>query len=231
MAADVEPAAEPVQPVEAPAVPAAELPTMEIPVQPAVDRQSVAARREPRRPRRRVVIMASFFAAAALLIGGLGVAVANMTGGDDPVTDLADDPSTEHVKTAATAPADPCPDSVEGDTTTGDGAGDQSSPAGAVLAWNHNYYVTRSAKNAKAVTTENAVATEPELQKAIDAVPAGSTHCVTITDLGKGLLRVKLAVTAPQGQPDLKPQLVQTTRAGGRWWIESIRKDETGASR
>ena len=181
-------------------------------------------RRAPQRPRRRLVIMGGFFAAAVLVIVAVGVGLASLVdGGDGGSPELVDEPTTEQAQSSAVAAVDPCPDRVQGSTTYGDGTGDQKSGPGAIQAWNHAYYVTRSAREAKSVTTARAVADEPELQKAIDAV-AGSTHCLAITERGDGVYAVRLTVTAPQAQPEVIEQLVQTTRAGGRWWIESISK-------
>ena len=133
---------------------------------------------------------------------------------------------------APTTPADPCPEEVSGTTTTGNGPGGQTSGPDVIKAWNYAYYVTRQAAAAKAVTTPGAVAEVPAIQKYIDAVPAGSTHCLTITEGVADSFRVKIAIIPPSsGQPpEVIPQIVQTVQAGGKWWIASIKPDTSSAS-
>lgn len=185
----------------------------------------MGGRRAPSRPRRRqVVIMAAFFAVGALVLGGIGVAVASIGSDTAPAPTLVADPSKD---ASAAPPPDPCPERAGSGKTAGDGAGDQKSGPGAILAWNHAYYVSRSARQAKSVTTTGAVATEADLQKVIDGIPQGTTHCVAITDRGAGRYSVVLTVTTPGVALDVFNQAVQTTHANGRWWIESIRKEET----
>ncbi|GAC62352.1 MULTISPECIES: hypothetical protein [Gordonia] len=182
-------------------------------------------RREPRRPRRQVVILSAFFTVLAVIVVGVSMSLASIGGDDSPAAEPGDGVSSAQESAAAAAP-DPCPERVEGNTTYGDGVGDQRSGAGAIQAWNHAYYVTRSAREAKSVTAAGAVADEPKLQTAIDQVPAGTTHCLTMIDRGQGLYAVRLMVTPPGEQPYPIKQLVQTAPANGRWWIESIKKDE-----
>lgn len=133
---------------------------------------------------------------------------------EEPPVAVSDDPT----------PVDPCPETVEGTTTSGNGVGDQSSGAGAILAWNYRYYVTRNAAAAKAVTAENAVAAEADLEEAISLVPAGTAHCVQITDRGHGVYAVELTVSN-LSQPIR--QLVQTKKVDDRWLIESFTKDKS----
>lgn len=182
---------------------------------------SVAQRRAPRRPRgKQMAIMAGAFGVSAAVVAVLAAIL--MGGAEDVSSAQAPADTSTSTVHAGQAPADSCPEVTEGITTAGDGAGDQKSGAGAILAWNYRYYVARSARAAKAVTDAGAVATEADLQAAIDAVPEGTTHCVQITDRGQGLYAVRLTVsneTAPIRQ------LVRTKEVEGRWLIESFRKD------
>lgn len=120
-----------------------------------------------------------------------------------------------------------CPARSDGNVTTGRDAGGTDSSAGVIKAFNDAYYTQR---DANAVSQFVLPAARPavipsleNLQKAIDALPANTTHCLTITDLGGGLNRVDLAQfdPAPGGDRATFHQLVQTTNDNGRWLIVS----------
>lgn len=163
---------------------------------------------------RRVAIISVIGAAVLLLTLAIAAVVRTVDGG----TSRPSEP-------IATPPA-ACTESVDGPVTVGNGAGGQTSGPDAILAWNRAYYVERDAAAARSVTADGAVAAEPELQAAINKVPAGTTHCLTITDLGAGRYDVALTVLPPDGAaPKVLHQVIETTSdSDGTTWITAIRK-------
>lgn len=125
---------------------------------------------------------------------------------------------------AAADPQNTCPAGVNGSVTTGNGPGDQTSGPGVIQAFQWAYYVSRDAAEAKAVTASSAALSVNEMQEFIDQRPAGTTHCLVMTDQGSGLYAVQLTESPPEGSPIVYSQLIQTTNSGGRTWIASIRK-------
>ena len=131
----------------------------------------------------------------------------------------------------------PCPSSAADGVVTGNGAGDQDSGPGVIEAFNHAYYTLRSAAAARAVAAPGAVADEPVMQGYIDKIPAGTTHCLTISPLSPNTFRVVLTEIPPtSGQPgrpgDPSPtppvaihQKITTVESGGKVWIASINPD------
>lgn len=187
----------------------------------------------PRRSRpqasRRAVIAA---VAVVVLFSTAGIALLfNIFGGATHSAGTRDPVEALGGGAAASAPpvvADECPEGVEGPVTVGNDAGDQRSGPGVIKAFDHAYYVERSGAAARAVATPNGVGTTQALQASIDAIPADTRHCLTITDRGNGLFAVQLTQTPPDGgQPTVYRQLIQTVQAGGKTWISSIRKDTT----
>ncbi|WP_305093829.1 hypothetical protein [Prescottella sp. R16] len=83
------------------------------------------------------------------------------------------------VPAAESAPPEPwCVESVEGGRSVGRGPGSTSDGPGAIRAFDHAYYVERDGgRVASLMVDPNPVA---EIQRWIDAVPAGTEHCVTV---------------------------------------------------
>lgn len=184
------------------------------------------ARARPRASRRVLV------AAAVVVVVAVGAGMTlvssvfdGTTGGDaprDPVAVLGGE-----VSSSAPSPVvDECPEKTDGSVTVGNDAGDQFSGPGVIKAFDYAYYVLRSSAQARAVATPNGVGTTQALQASIDALPAETRHCLTITERGNGLFAVQLTQTPPDGgQPTVYSQLIQTVQAGGKTWIASIRKN------
>ncbi|MBE7190355.1 hypothetical protein [Jatrophihabitans endophyticus] len=106
-------------------------------------------------------------------------------------------------------------------------AGGDRGGAQVIKKFDYAYYVTRSGAAARAVVTPTArVGDAAALQDYIDhQLPAGTTHCLQITDRGDGLFAVTLAETRPGQQPTLLYQLVRTVDLGGRTFITAIDTD------
>jgi hypothetical protein len=160
-------------------------------------------------------------AAATTVVVGIAamIAVTQLSGSSQPDTRATQPPAT----TSAT-PSDPCPTIVDGAVTTGHGSGDQKTGAGAILAFNYAYYVDRSAAAARAVAAPNAVATADVMQRYIDQRPAGTQHCLSITDRGRGTYSVVLTEIPPEpgAQPIVYRQTIKTIQSRGKSWIASI---------
>lgn len=156
---------------------------------------------------------------AAIVIGGGVAAVNAVSGSDDPPASLLPESSS--------VAAQACESSASGPVTTGNGAGDGKSPAGAVLAFQYGYYVQRDADAAlKAVAKDRIVGDSTALQKGIDAVPEGTTHCVSITTESKNTAEVEIIETHPDGTELVHEQTVTTTRDGDRVVIETIKENK-----
>ncbi|MFW0783709.1 hypothetical protein AAFP35_04250 [Gordonia sp. CPCC 206044] len=166
-------------------------------------------------------------AAAVIVIAVAAGITVSQLGGDDSEssTDAVGPTSTT---STSTTPAETCESIVDGAVTTGDGPGDQASGPGVILAFNHAYYVDRSAKAARAVAAPNAVATQPVMQKYIDQREPGTKHCLSITDRGNNTYSVVLTEIPPDpsADPIVYRQTIRTVESRGKTWIASIKADE-----
>lgn len=113
--------------------------------------------------------------------------------------------------------------------SSGNDAGGPRGGVEVIKAFQYAYYVTRSATAAQAFQAPAARRTTADkLQGFINAVPAGTTHCVAITDRGAGLFAVTINEMVPGQPPNLFYQLVQTADVGDKTLITSVIKDPTG---
>lgn len=126
---------------------------------------------------------------------------------------------------AATAAATPgCADTVEDGRVRGSGPGSLDSPADTVLAFDHAYYVERSAEKAFEAVSPSSRMTEDQLRsEGIDRLAEGTSHCVEIRELGPTLLEVDLTEFPPESEPVLIRQRVRVAEnEDGTWGIVSI---------
>ncbi|WP_052314471.1 hypothetical protein [Nocardia thailandica] len=112
---------------------------------------------------------------------------------------------------------------------SGFGPGDTSSGPGAILGFNYAYYVQRSAEQARRFLTADAlVGPGDRLQAGIDAVPAGTRHCVTISPLVRLGDADLWAVTVTEYHPTTEPfaprQIITTRTLGAATLISSINR-------
>lgn len=201
----------------------------------AEDRQAVrlpGAAPDDGRNTKRLLIGAAACAVTVLAVGGIGYA---LIGGDEETDDqpniaasTLDQSSTSPTQQAVEpAPVVPdCPERSEGALTTGRGAGDLDSGAGAILAFNYAFYVKRSAADAAAAVQPSSVpamfTNVESLQNAINGIPSGTTHCLSITSLGNGRYNAELSQVPPGGgAPAVYHQLIQTSRSNGKTLIVS----------
>lgn len=166
------------------------------------------------RPSRRPVRIALAVTAGAAVLGGSSVLGFMVMRG-------ATGPGTEPVAAAATPG---CEDRVEHGRVTGSGPGSLDSPAGAVLAFDHAYYVDRSAKKAFAAVAPSSRMTEEQLRvEGIDRLAEGTTHCVQVSEIAPTLLEVELTEFPPEADPILIRQRIRVAEnPHGTWGIVSI---------
>ncbi|NKV32781.1 hypothetical protein GS921_24330 [Rhodococcus hoagii] len=120
---------------------------------------------------------------------------------------------------------------TESDTvTTGDGEGDQDSVAGVILAFQHAYYVERDAKKMEPLLAKDSNIRDLDaLQKGIDSVERGTTHCLRITPEGDKAALTEVTEVAPDGAETVFEQRVTTTRDSDRVRIVSIESVDEGS--
>ncbi|AZZ80072.1 hypothetical protein C5O27_02305 [Gordonia alkanivorans] len=238
----------PALPVE-PSAPRFETPVAEIPGKPSSDldaflaeaEKSVRAKRKTMSGRapgwRRFLGSGPRIAgaAAAILVIVVTVVVSiSLAGGG------SDRPGVTADATASTAPTEvpstsgvvghpACAQRPIGSGTTvsnDDETGDQESGPGAIRAFNHAYYVLRSAKAARAVAAPGAVASEYVMQQYIDQRPIGTRHCLKITERAPGEYSVVLTELQPDAAPITYRQVIRTSTTGGQTFIQSIKSVE-----
>ncbi|MFI9410056.1 hypothetical protein [Nocardia gamkensis] len=144
-------------------------------------------------PRRVWVWLAAGLGGAAV-VAGLGFSWVADT--PDPVTAIptltAAPPATlPHLSGACTG--------LSGQTVT-DSAGDTRSVAGVIAAFEHAYYVQRSAEAAMRFVAPEAGLVIEALAAGIASVPAGATHCVAITPIAGSTAEVHVVQQHPDGQ-------------------------------
>ncbi|MEV6361386.1 hypothetical protein [Nocardia asteroides] len=129
---------------------------------------------------------------------------------------------------AATPRESPCAGTTSPSVSvTGSGPGDTTSGPAAILGFNYAYYVHRSAEEARQfLTAEPAVKPGDWLQAGIDAVPAQTHHCVTISPLDTfgdtELWAVTVTEYHPHGEPFAPRQIITTRTVDGQTRISSI---------
>lgn len=103
-------------------------------------------------------------------------------------------------------------------------AGGTGSGPDAVLAFQYAYYVTRSGEQARAAATPDAdVSPAAVIQRGIDSIPVGTTHCVRITTVAADRFTVEVTEFRPAGAPaTYTKQSVRTAVVGDRTYIAGI---------
>lgn len=188
------------------------------------------------RTRRALVAAVAGLCVAGIAIVGVGAWVWSSIGWlhSDSSTTALDLPArsveaSTPAPTPSKAPAagDPgCPSGSDGPVSFGRDSGGTRGGVEVIKFFDFAYYVTRSGTAARTVVAPTgAVGDAARLQSFIDKVPAGTTHCLQITDRGRGLYAVTVAVTEPSKQPELVFQLINTADVGDRTVITSIAPD------
>lgn len=167
--------------------------------------------------------------AAALLVGMAIVAtVVRLAAGppkaEPPVPPAPAAAGGSALPAAAGPAAGFCPVQQDAQVVQSAGPGSTSSGTDSILRFQHAYYVDRSAAKAWEVVAPGAVESKEGLQRAIDAVPLGTRHCVQISAAGPGRHKVVVTVLGPDGKPAVYPMSIATNLIGGRALITSIAK-------
>ncbi|MFI2560212.1 hypothetical protein [Nocardia farcinica] len=102
--------------------------------------------------------------------------------------------------------------------------GGTTSGPDAVLGFQYAYYVERSGERARQfVAPAAAVPAAAVIQRGIDSIPAGTTHCVRIAALGDTMYAVEVTEYRPGGAPaTYNKQMVTTEVIDGRVLIAGI---------
>ena len=81
-----------------------------------------------------------------------------------------------------------------------------------IFGFNHAYYVDRSAEQAsRFLTPDSVIAAGDRLQTGIDAVPADTRHCVSISSLGSFGDAARWKVTVDEFRPGFEPWVAEQT--------------------
>ncbi|KAF0848461.1 hypothetical protein FNL39_102611 [Nocardia caishijiensis] len=158
-------------------------------------------------------------AAAVLLVVALvlTIGLVKRGGGEDP------GPTAAPVTSAAAGTE--CRAAADPGVTVGNGAGDTSSGAKAILGFQYGFYVERSGARVREFVAPDAVNISPAdvIQKAIDEqIPAGTKHCVKMRETTLGIYDVELREWHPDGSANVYKQEIVTTQTEGKWQVKSI---------
>lgn len=117
-----------------------------------------------------------------------------------------------------------CVESGETGRVSGSGPGSLDTPAETVLAFDHAYYVERSAEKAFEAVSPSSRMTEEQLRvDGVEKLAEGTGHCVAISELSPTLLEVELTEYPPEAEPVLIRQRVRVEEnPDGTWGIVSI---------
>ncbi|MEV6362172.1 hypothetical protein [Nocardia asteroides] len=101
------------------------------------------------------------------------------------------------------------------------GPGDTRTPAGVIAAFEHAYYVERSAEAALKLVSPDAGLAPDRLAAAIAALPLGTTHCVGITSIADNTTEVHLVELRPDGRRFDYLQLINVAASGSAGLVVS----------
>jgi len=178
-----------------------------------------------------VVLLLGILGAGAVAVANIGDSGGDSSGPPSPMA-LPPTPSTVTSSSATASPSKPsaapvagaeCKESQTPTVTTGAGKGDTASVAGAVLAFDHAYYVERDAQKIKPLLAKDSELRNLDaIQKGIDSVPKGTKHCLRIVADGPDAATVELTETAPNGASTVFKQRFVTARQGGEVRIVTV---------
>ncbi|MFC3963013.1 hypothetical protein [Nocardia jiangsuensis] len=183
---------------------------------------AVRAQAPPEEGRRRRAFVVLGVAVLLLVLAAFGV-VYLLGSGTDRTGSAPVVPSAMQFSSAG-GPAAECRASRTPTEVRGAGRGGAMSGPDAILAFQYAYYVDRSGAAARQlVAPEAAVSPAEVIQRGIDSIPAGTTHCVRITGVGDNRYSVEVTEQRPGGVPaSYSRQTVTTAEIGGRTLITGI---------
>ncbi|WKG10531.1 hypothetical protein QX204_03245 [Nocardia sp. PE-7] len=158
-------------------------------------------------------------AAAVLLVVALvlTIGLVKRGGGADPGVTAAPIPSI--------ASASECQTVAEQSVTVGNGPGDTTAGARAILGFQYAFYTDRSGAKVRDYVAPDAENISPAetIQQAIDSqIPPGTTHCVKMRETTLGRYDVELREMHPDGSAVVYKQEIITTNTDGKWQVKSI---------
>ncbi|WP_327116470.1 hypothetical protein OHB12_04685 [Nocardia sp. NBC_01730] len=174
-----------------------------------------AARR--RIPRRVWIGLGTTLSVAAVLVG---TAINSITNQPETITAI---PTLTAGPPTTTAPASTACAGLSGQAVT-DTAGGNDSLTGVIAAFEHAYYVQRSAEAALRLVAPQAGLAPEALAAGIASVPTGTTHCVAITAITDDTADVHLVERHPDGARTDYLQLVNVRHEAGAVVITNIQK-------
>ncbi|WP_433195181.1 hypothetical protein ACQP1G_40625 [Nocardia sp. CA-107356] len=127
----------------------------------------------------------------------------------------------------STSAALSCPASRDGKVTRGNGQGDTSSGAGAILGFQYEFYVGRNGERARKYVASDAenVSTAEIIQQAInEQIPVGTTHCLRIAEVATDTFEVDLTEHRPDGTTNVYRQTVTTVNRDGKTVLFAIKE-------
>jgi hypothetical protein len=139
-------------------------------------------------------------AAVLTVVSGSAAALAvSMSGGSGDRADTSATTSAPLTASSAVVVTERACAGVTAQIVTA-GAGDTATVAGVIAAFEHAYYVTRSAEQVLRLTSPQAGLAHEPLAAAITALPLGTTHCVGITSIAQNTAEVHLVELHPDGR-------------------------------
>ncbi|MBF6478929.1 hypothetical protein [Nocardia cyriacigeorgica] len=162
-----------------------------------------------------VLLLAAAAAGVLYLLGGSG----ERRAGEETAVQF-----TAGSSDSAAGPAQRCPTERTDEVVRSAEAGGTGSGPDAILRFQYAYYVDRSAALAREVVAPDApVSPASVIQRGIDSIAEGTTHCVRIVTLEQGRYSVEVTEYRPDGQPaTYSKQMVTTAVIGGRTLITGI---------
>lgn len=192
--------------------------------EPAARPRPAASSGKPGNGKAKLLFAGSVVAVLGVLGAGSWMVAGALSGSADSESAPLTVPLAESSAGNDSSPSD-CVEQSDGDTITGSSAGDLESPAGVVLAFQHAYYVDRDADKVKPLLAkESEIRDLDALQKGIDSVDEGTTHCVQVEAPKEGRANVEVAEIAPDGTQTIYRQMVTTSRESGEVRIVSIQE-------
>ncbi|MET7769045.1 hypothetical protein [Nocardia sp. NPDC005366] len=181
-----------------------------------------AARQHPATRRARVVLVL-IVAVLTLLLAGAGALWLVQTAGQRGAAGSEPAPMRFTAGSARSAGAD-CPTERGAGVLRGADAGSTDSGPDVVLAFQYAYYAERSGEQARAVVAPDAPISSAEvIQRGIDSIPVGTTHCVRVVTITDNRYSVEVTEYRPGGVPaTYNKQTVTTAVIGGRTLIMGI---------
>ncbi|MFD3594423.1 hypothetical protein ACFWU5_16990 [Nocardia sp. NPDC058640] len=135
------------------------------------------------------------------------------------------DPGVTAAPVTSAASATECQSVAEQSVTVGNGPGDTTTGARAILGFQYAFYTDRSGAKVREFVAPDAENISPAetIQQAIDGqIPAGTTHCVKMRETTVGRYDVELREMHPDGSAVVYKQEIITTNTDGKWQVKSI---------